>query len=152
MATTFFYLSIIAMLILFIICYKFRKPTLASIVIGLTTVGYSLISDIILGDQLKLFYYISPQQSTFYMVLSALLIYSILNILYTMFLPQKGKHALVYTFCWIVVLLLFEYTTIVTKTIVFTGWAPFPWSLVTYIVAYAWIYCLHRYLAKKMPA
>jgi len=69
-----------------------------------------------------------------------------------MFLPKKHKNALVYTAGWIVALLLFEYASLLTKTIVFTGWKPFPWSIVTYIVAYAWIYFFYRFLANKIPA
>lgn len=147
----FFYSSVVVVLIIFVICCIIRNPKLSNILIGLITIGYSLVSDIILGDQLKLFYYISPQASTLYMILSAVFIYSLLNIVYTMFLPGKGKKAFIYTLCWTIALLLFEYVSIVTKSIVFTGWRPIPWSLVIYLVAYLWIYFFYRYLNRKIP-
>jgi len=152
MAYIFFYSSIAVLLITFLICCNFRKLKLPNIIIGLTTVGYSLISDILLGDQFKLFYYINPQVSTLYMILSAVLIYAVLNIAYTMFLPKKHKNALIYTVGWIVALLLFEYASLLTKALIFTGWKPFPWSIVTYIVAYVWIYFFYSFLTKKIPA
>ena len=145
----FFYLSIIAILIIFFICNAIRRMTLPSFIIGLTSVGYSLISDLLFGDQLKLFYYIGEKISILYMMLSALFIYSILNIIYTMFLPRNEKKVLIYTVCWIVALCIFEYASIITKTIVFTGWKPIPWSLVTYIAAYLWIYFFYRLLSKR---
>ncbi len=149
MAYIFFYSSFIILVVLFIICSTLRKPTLSNIVIGLTTVGYSLINDVLFGDQLELFHYINLEVSTIYMVLSAVMIYPILNILYTMFLPTKGKNILIYTFCWIVVMLFFEYASVITKTIIFTGWQPLPWSIVLYIVTYLWIYYFYTFLTKK---
>lgn len=149
MAYVFFYLSAAVLLIIFLICCKFNKPKLPNIIIGLTTVGYSLIFDILFGDQLKLFYYINLQVSTSYMILSAVLIYSFLNVVYTMFLPKNNTNVLVYTSGWIIALLFFEYASLLTKTIVFTGWKPFPWSIVIYIVEYIWIYFFYRFLTKK---
>lgn len=151
MAYIFFYSSIALLLALFFIISLIKRPKVPNILIGLTTVGYSLISDILFGDQLKLFYYINPLASTLYMVISAVVIYPILNVLYTMFLPCRGKKALTYTIAWIAALLLFEYGSVAAKTIVFTGWKPVPWSFVTYIVAYLWIYYFYRYLTKRVP-
>ena len=145
----FFYLSIFAVLIAFFNFNLVRRVKLPSIIIGLATVGYSLTSDLLFGDRLKLFYYINGKASITYMILSAIFIYAFLNMLYTMFLPEKQKAVLIYTACWIVFMCAFEYATLVTRTIVFTGWKPVPWSLVTYIVAYLWIYFFYRFLSKN---
>ncbi len=149
MAYIFFYSSIVVVYVLFFICCIFKKPLLSNIIIGLTTIGYSLINDILLGDQLKLFHYINPEISTLYMVISAALIYPLLNITYTLFLPTKGKKVLIYTSLWIAAMLLFEYLSIIAKTIVFTGWQPVPWSFVLYVVTYVWIYFFYKLLIKK---
>ncbi len=152
MEYTFFYLSAVIIPILFIICCFFRKPVVSNILIGLVSIGYSLINDIILGDRLKLFHYIIREHSTLYMVLAAITIYAPLNITYTMFLPQKLRPSIIYTGFWIIALLIFEILSLLTKTIVFTGWKMFPWSIVLYIVSYLWIYSLYRFLQRKIPS
>jgi hypothetical protein len=129
-----------------------KKLNLASIIIGFTTIGYSLTNDILFGDRLKLFYYISPDKSTFYMVLSAILLYPMLNIIYLMFLPRNIKPHLLYTSIWIAAMLVFEYASLKTKTIVFTGWQPIPWSIVVYIVTYLWINIYYSILTKRLNA
>lgn len=149
MEYVFFYSSIIIIFFLFFYCLHLRKPSLPSIVIGLTTIGYSFVIDLIFGDSLKLYYYITPAKSTIYMILAALFIYPFLNLLYTMFLP-KAMH-LRYTVLWIIGLLIFEYSTLLTKTIVFTGWKMFPWSVVLYITSYSLIYSFYIYLLNKFP-
>jgi hypothetical protein len=146
----FFYSSIIAIFLIFLICLKYRHFGLSSIIIGITTIACSLANDIIFGDQLKLFYYINPQTSKFYIVISALLLYPILNIIYTMFLPGNRMHALLYTCFWIAFLLLFEYASLLAKTIVFTGWRPIPWSIVIYIISYTWINSFFMYLSRRI--
>ena len=143
----FFYGSIGALVILFLISIKFKRLTLPCIIIGITTVGYSLINDTFFGSYLKLFYYINTKEQPLYAVLAAIFIYPLLNMIYILFLP-KSK-VLMYTGMWIIALLIFEYCTILTKTIVFTGWRPIPWSVVTYIVAYSSIYFFYKYLSKK---
>jgi len=82
------------------------------------------------------------------MVLAALFIYSIIGIIYTLFLPKDYTKVLVYTTIWIVVMLLFEYVSVKTKTIVFTGWQPVPWSFVSYVVTFGWMYMFYRYMMK----
>ena len=149
MAYLFFYTSTVAALILFLIICTLRELRLENIIIGLTTVGYSLVHDVLLGDHFKLFYYIAPASSTLFMIISAGLLYPFLNMTYTMFLPGRFKHAMIYTACWILAMLMFEHASILTKTVVFTGWVPIPWSLVIYLFTYAWIYLFYRFLLKK---
>ncbi|MGE5415354.1 MAG: hypothetical protein ACM3UZ_01050 [Acidobacteriota bacterium] len=148
---TFLFLSMAAVLLLFSICIYLRKPTLANILVGLVSIAYSLIFDISFGHQWGLFYYISPAMSTFYMVLAAVTVYAPLNIIYTMFLPEKNAPVIVYTGFWIIGMAIFEYASIMSRTIVFTGWRPIPWSGVVYIVAYLWIFFFYRYLEIKIP-
>lgn len=150
MEYTFFYVSAILIPILFFVCVFFKKTTLATILIGLVSIGYSLLSDLTFGDIFKLFYYITPKKSTLYMILGALLIYSFLNMLYTLFLPKKTISIISYTAVWIIALLIFEFFSVQTKTVVFTGWRPFPWSIVLYIVSYLWIFSLYRYLLTRI--
>ena len=145
----FFYSSVVAMIILFLFYLSTRRLKLPYIIIGITTVGFSLINDILLGDYFNLFYYISPQKSNLYIVLAAVFIYPIVNIAYTMFLPKTSKYTLVYTIFWIIGMLIFEYFSVLSKAIVFTGWRPIPWSIVLYIIAYLWIYYFYKYLIKK---
>jgi hypothetical protein len=147
---SFYYISLIVILIIFLVCTKFRKVTLSNIIIGLVTIGYSLISDIITGDRLKLFHYISPRVSTLYMIISAVFLYSLLNILYTMFLPRTNLSALLYTAIWVIGLLIFEGLSVKTGTVVFTGWRMFPWSVMLYLVTYLWIYYFYRYLKRRV--
>jgi hypothetical protein len=135
--------------VIFCFALSIRKLRLSNIIIGITTIGYSLTNDILFGDYFKLFYYISPQESTIYMILAAVFIYPLLNILYTMFLPKNRNYGFVYTLGWILGMLIFEYFTVAVNTIVFTGWKPIPWSIVLYIVAYLWIYNFYKYLVNK---
>jgi len=146
----FFYGSIIILWIIFIICIHFKPATLANTIIGITTVAYSLLYETLLGEYFKLYYYIEPQKSILYIILAGLLIYPVLNIIYTMFLPAKIKPILVYTSLWTIAMLVFEYASILTKTVVFTGWQMFPWSLITYILTYLWIYLFYSYLEKRI--
>lgn len=146
----FFYSSIIVLIIGFIICCKIRALRLSNVIIGITTVGYSLINDTLFGNHFHLFYYISLNETNLFMILAALFLYPILNMIYTMFLPVKSKNISIYTICWIVLLLVFEYFSLKTRSLIFTGWQPIPWSIVSYIVAYLWIFYFYRYLTKKV--
>ncbi|MCX7921700.1 MAG: hypothetical protein N3B21_06765 [Clostridia bacterium] len=150
MEYTAFFVSIAVVWVLFFISIYLRPLRLSNIIIGVTTVGYSLIFDIILGDTLKLYYYINPQVSTIYIVLSAVILYPLTNIVYTLFLPTGRRAVLAYTALWIAGMLIFEYITLLTRTIVFTGWRPVPWSFVTYVITYIWIYFFYRYLEGKV--
>jgi purine-cytosine permease-like protein len=149
MEYNFFYISIAIVIILFLVSVRIKGLALPSVIIGITTVGYSLINDILFGDYLKLFYYINTKELPLYAILAAIFLYPLLNIIYTLFLPKHIKAVLIYTFFWIISLIIFEYCSLLTKTIVFTGWKPVPWSGVTYIVAYLWIYFFYRYLSKR---
>ena len=150
MEYTFFFGSIIAIVILFFISIKIKRLTLSCIIIGISTIGFSLVVDILFGDYFKLYYYLSPKELPLYAILSAIFIYPLLNIIYILFLPKRTMKVLIYTLFWIIFLLIFEYCTLQTKTIVFTGWKPYPWSVVLYIVAYSWIYSFYRYLSRKI--
>lgn len=145
-----FYISVIAVLVVFLISIYFRPLRLSNIIIGISSIAYSLIYDLTLGNRLKLYYYINPENSVLYMLISGIILYPLLNTIYTLFLPVKMKSILLYTGAWIVIMLLFEYLTWLTKTIVFTGWNPIPWSVVTYIFTYTWIFIFYRYLLRKI--
>jgi hypothetical protein len=145
----FFYVSMFLTIMLFFICTYFKKPSLPSIIIGLTSIGYSFISDLTFGDRLKLFYYITPQKSTLYIILAGVFIYSFYNIIYTMFLPESNP--LIYTIFWIIGMLMLEYLSLIARTVVFTGWKMFPWSIILYMVSYLWIYSFYKYLLNKIP-
>lgn len=146
----FFYLSMfISIVVLFFYLIQ-RRFLLPNILIGIASVGYSLINDNLFGNHFKLFYYISPQRSAFYMILAAIFIYSTLNMIYTAHLPENFISSITYTIIWIIGMLIFEYLSVAAKTIVFTGWSPFPWSILLYIVSYLWIYNFYKYLLNKM--
>jgi hypothetical protein len=145
----FFYVSMFIAIILFFFCTHFKKPSLPIIIIGLTSIGYSFISDLTIGDRLKLFYYITPQKFTLYIILAGVFIYPFCNMIYTMFLPERKP--LIYTIFWIIGMLLFEYLSVIAKTVVFTGWKMFPWSIILYMVSYLWIYSFYKYLLNKIP-
>lgn len=152
MEYTFFYLSIIAVWIVFILSAMYRRPDFRAFIIGIATVAYSLTFDVTLGSYFGLYYYISPKDTNLYIVLSGITLYPLLNILYTLFLPKGGSKALIYSLIWTVAMLIFEYASIITKTVVFTGWKPIPWSIITYFVTYTWIYLLYRYISRRKPA
>lgn len=149
MAYLFFYISIITIDILFLIIIKIKNFNLAYLTIGFTTIGISLINDIIFGDQLHLYFYIRPGISTLYMVLAAVFLYPILNIIYLIFLPERMKLILYYSAIWILAMLIFEFSSVKAKTIVFTGWKPLPWSIVVYVFTYCWINFYYRALKNK---
>jgi hypothetical protein len=151
MAYTIFYISIIIVWIVFLTSIPFRPLRLSNFIIGITSVAYSLVYEITFGDRLKLYYYINPENSILYMLIAGIFIYPLLNIIYTLFLPFKMKSILIYTFIWIVIMLIFEYINLISKTIVFTGWKPIPWSIVTYIVTYTWVLFFYKYLSKRTP-
>jgi len=149
MEYAFFYISIAVVLLLLFISGFFRKIRFSNVLIGLLGAGYSMFFDVIFGGYLHLYYYISPQLSLFYMTVSAALIYPPLEMIYTLFLPESTGLELLYTICWIVLMLLFEAASLFTKTVVFTGWKAFPWSVVLYIITFLWINLLYRYMQKR---
>lgn len=149
MAYTFFYVSVVITIVGFLVIAKVKPLRLGNVMIGIASVGYSIAFDVIFGDYFGLYYYIAPPVSPLYMVLSAILVYSLMNITYTLFLPRGTKLVLIYTLVWIVGMLVFEYASIKIKTVVFTGWRPVPWSPITYVVTYAWINYLYRYAERR---
>ncbi len=143
-------MSIIVVWVLLAISLYFKPLKPSSIIIGIVTTAYTLVYDITLGHHFGLYYYIDPQGSVSYIALAGVFLYSVLNILYTLFLPEKRSGALIYTGIWIIAMLAFEYASILIKTIVFTGWQPIPWSFVTYIVTYTLVYYFYRYLQERL--
>jgi len=117
--------------------------------IAITGMGYSLLYETTLGEYLELYHYINPENSLFYIILSAVLIYPIIEVIYTIFLPEKAYSAIIYTATWLVLMLIFELASIYTKTIVLTGWKIVPWSIITYFITFCWINLLFRYMKKR---
>lgn len=145
----FFYASLFTIWIVFALISHTVRLNINHLLIGIATVAYSAVFDTVLGTINGLYYYVSPGESQMYIILAALLIYPFVNIIYVAFLPEKTKEAIVYTVFWIAAMLLFEYFSVITRTIVFTGWRPFPWSVIAYILTYAWVIPLYNYSSRK---
>ncbi len=150
MEYTFFYISVAFMLLLLVITACFRKINAAAVITGMVSVGYSAIFDTTFGDRLGLYYYISPSVSSLYYILSAVFIYLVSNIIFLVFLPENPGRLIMYTALWIAGMMLFEYASLLTRTLVFTGWRMFPWSPLAYIATYAWLILLYRYLGRRI--
>lgn len=144
----FFYFFMFLTIISFLICIKIKSLSFGILITGIATVGYSLVYEIILGDRMQLYHYISPQMSTLYMVLGAIFIYPLLNMIYLLFLPKKISGIMLYTIVWIILMISIELLSLNTGTVVFTGWKLVPWSIVTYVATYGWI----LFLSKKMKS
>ena len=140
MALLVFYISVTIVCIFFLVSIYFKPLHMRHIIIGIASIAYSLIFDVIFGAYLKLYFYINSSSSLLYIVLASIFLYALLNIVYTFFLPKKLKGILVYTGIWITAMLIFEMLSLLSKTIVFTGWKPIPWSFLTYIITYVWVY------------
>ncbi|NLI58014.1 MAG: hypothetical protein GX387_05760 [Clostridium sp.] len=149
MQLVFFYVSIIAVLLVLAICSFFKPLDFRSYVIAVTSIAYSLVYEVILGEYYGLYYYINEKDSIIYIVLAGIILYPALNIIYVLFLPKEMKKTLIYTVFWMVAMVIFEYFSLVSKTIVFTGWKPIPWSIITYIATYLWVYTLYRYMSNR---
>lgn len=149
MAVVFFYGSIAAVWIVFLILAVKKPLTLKHVMVAITAMGYSLLFETSLGEYLGLYYYINPEHSLFYIILSAVLLYPIIEVVYTMFLPDRAYPAILYTTVWIALMLIFELISIYTKTVVFTGWRLIPWSIITYLVTFGWINLLFRNLKER---
>lgn len=147
MSYWFFFISLIIIWIIFITVIYFRRPKTGHLAVAILTIIYSLAFDIIFGEQLKLYHYISKQESSLYLLLSGIFLYPLLHIIYLVFLPAK-KQIPVYTMLWIAAMLFFEYLSIKTGTIVLTGWRVFPWSIITYVITYLLIITLNSYLLR----
>lgn len=149
MEYTFFWVSAAAASLALIATAIFKGMNPAVRIIGFISVAYSIVFEIIFGERLGLYYYIAPEDSTLYMLLGAVFIYTPLNIIYAVFLPENFKKILIYTAIWTAIMLLFEYASLLTRTIVLTGWKPIPWSIMTYAVMYLWIILYYRYLVRS---
>mgnify|MGYP000978303535 CR=1 FL=1 len=150
MPRQFFYISILTIIVALLACSNVRRLKPANMIIGIATVGFSLVFENILGTVLGLYYYIKPEFSVIYIVIASIFIYPPLNIIYTLFLPRKRNNIFVYTLLWIGAMMFFEYFSIIAGTVVLTGWKPFPWSVITYIVTYTWINLFYAYLQWNM--
>ena len=149
MAYAFFYISIAAVWVaLIVITYGFRPAGLRHWIIAIVTAVISLAYDIILGTQMRLYYYIDPAISNICMVLSGLFLYPPLNVIFSLYLPEARSKVFLYTLIWIGAMLAFEFAGVYTGTLVFTGWRAMPCSVVTYAFTYAWVILLYRYLGK----
>lgn len=146
----FFWISAAASILLLTAVAIFKGIRLPAWIIGISSVAYSMVFDIAFGDRLGLYYYISPEKSTLFLLLGALFVYPPLNIIYAVFLPEGLRKTLIYTVIWIAAMLVFEYASLLTRTVVLVGWKPLPWSVVTYVVTYAWILLFYRYLSRSL--
>ncbi len=144
-----FYVSILTVWIAFAICSRLKTIDLRHIFIGAVSAVYSLTFDILFGEYFSLYHYISPEISAIYILMAGILLYPVLNIIYILFLPAKTKPGLIYTTIWIAAMLFYEYISLKTETIFFTGWEPVPWSIITYIFTYLWLNVLYKYLNAK---
>lgn len=149
MAVTFFYSSIIAAWIVFLFCSLKKPITFKNVMVAIAAMGYSLLFETTLGEYIGLYHYINPSNSLFYIIVAAVLLYPVIEVIYTMFLPEKAKPAMVYTFIWILLMLAFELLSLYTRTVVLTGWRVIPWSIATYVFTFGWINLLFRYLKKR---
>lgn len=150
MSYTFYYTLLAIIIIVFIVCIYFKPITFENVVIGIASIAYSMVYEILFGDRFKLYYYINPEVSTLLILISAIFIYPLLNVIFTLFIPQKIKSILLYSSLWTVVMLIFEFLSVKAGTVVFIGWRMFPWSVLTYIVTFGWIILFYRYLEKRI--
>lgn len=149
MALKFFYISAAVTWLIFLICAVKKKLTLKHTLIAITAMGYSLLYETILGEYIGLYFYISKENSLLYIVLSAVLIYPEIEVIYTLFLPESVYAAVPYTIAWTILMLAFELASLYTGTIVLTGWKVIPWSIATYLFTFLWINLLFRLLKRR---
>ena len=145
----FFYGSILLVLLALLAVNRVKKLSMNDYLIGIASTAFSLAFDVALGGHFKLYYYISPDTSLLYIIIAALLLYPPLSIMYVRFLPKNKNQILVYTGIWIAAMLIFELISVLSRTIVFTGWKPFPWSPITYVITYLWVISLYRFLNRR---
>lgn len=149
MQHVFFYGSIAAVWILLIASGFARPIRLRHVLTGIAALGYSTLFDCFFGIYMGLYYYLNASDSIIYVLISALLLYPELDVIYILFLPKNTKTVFVYTAAWLAAMLLFEIASLRTLTIVFTGWTLFPWSVVTYLFTFTWLNLYYRYLQRK---
>lgn len=150
MAYAFYFGSTIGIWVIFYLCTKKKPLRLKDIVTGIASVAFSMTFETLFGVYGGLYYYIEPEHALLYLTASSVVLYPLLNMLYVLFLPQKSKPAILYTIFWIAAMLAFEWVSIVTRTIILTGWRIFPYSYLTYIATYAWLFAFYRYLDKRI--
>lgn len=148
MEYTFFWVFAVVSILLLGSTAIFKGINPAVWIIGIASIAYSLVYEIIFGERLDLYYYITPRESTLFILLGALFIYTPLNIIYTVFLPEKPKKILIYTVIWTAAMVILEFASLYTRSIVLTGWKPIPWSIVTYAFTYLWIVLFYKYLQR----
>lgn len=149
MAIIFFYGSIAAVWIVFLICTLKKKITFKYIMIAIAYIGYSLLLETIFGEYIGLYHYINKSDSLFYLIVSSVFLYPEIALIYAMFLPEKVYSAIIYTTVWVLLMLIFELVSIYTRTIVLTGWKIVPWSILTYVLTFGWINVMFRYIKKR---
>ena len=69
--------------------FFFKPLDFRSYVIAVTSITYSLVYEVILGEYYGLYYYINEKDSIIYIVLAGIILYPALNIIYVLFLPKK---------------------------------------------------------------
>ena len=146
---TFFYGSIAAVWMVLLICTLKEPITFKYIMIAITGMGCSLLFDTSLGEYAGLYYYINKSDSLFYIIISSIFLYPVIEVIYAMLLPEKVKPAIIYTALWLVLMIAFELISLYIRTVVFTGWRLVPWSIATYLFTYGWINLLFRYMGKR---
>ncbi len=143
MAKGFFYGSILIIWIILLIVLGKRPFKVHHLFIWITYSLYSLVFEIVFGEILKLYYYITPEESMVYILIGSLFLYPVKMVLYVFFLPRKK--VLWYTAGWIIFVQVLELVSLYTKTIVLTGWKVVPWSPITYLVTYLFLFLADRY-------
>lgn len=142
------YASIVTAWLVLAYISRRKKISRAHIITVLASSVYSLSFDLLPGEYLGLYHYVERSVSIPYIILTGVLLYPLLNLFYLLFLPKKSIRIIPYAAVWIAAMLAFEFITVAAGSVVFTGWKPIPWSVVTYIITYLWITLLFRSLSK----
>lgn len=143
------YLSIALTWIILVISAGKKGRKTGYVIIGLVSAVYSLSFDTFFGEYTGLYHYLNTEISPVYIIITGILLYPVLNVIYSVFIPHKTSKLIVYTLLWITAMILFEQLTLITDTVVLTGWEPLPWSIVVYIATYALILTVYGVLSKK---
>lgn len=130
----FFCISLVVIIIIFLFVIRKNHLKLKDFNIWLLSIAYSLVYESFFGSYLHLYHYINIHDSLLYIIVSGVIIYPLLNIIYIRFLPAHNR--ILYTVVWIIGMQVFELVTIAFKTLVLTGWHIVPYSIITYVVTY----------------
>lgn len=147
-AKGFFYGSVLLLWFVFLIVVRKKPIMLHHLFLWLIYSLYSLCYEVLFGGVLKLYHYISPGESLWYILLGSLLCYPLQAVLYALFFPKNM--ALWYTAGWLAFMQAFELASLYTGTIVMTGWRILPWSPVTYLFSFLFVYLLEKALKKAV--